>query len=119
MVVEKVNPFQAITRSMNILSKTWGEALVGKAGLGLVVFLLALPAVALGLVGLMMLGTAPPVGLGLLVLAGVYFLVWLAVGPALNGIFLAALYQYAVVGQVPTGFDRTALERAFEPKRAG
>jgi len=118
LVVEKVNPFQAITRSMNILSKTWGEALVGRAGLGLVVLLLALPAVALGLVGLMMVSTAPPVGLALLLLAGVYFLIWLAVGPALNGIFLAALYQYAVLGQVPSGFDRTSLERAFEPKRA-
>ncbi|HMC65863.1 MAG TPA: DUF6159 family protein [Gemmataceae bacterium] len=119
LVVEKVNPIQAVARSMNILSKTWGEALVGKIGLGFVLFLLALPAVAVAVVGMMALTASPVLGIALLALAGAYFLVYLAVGPALNGIFLAALYQYAVVGQVPSGFDRSVLEHAFEPKRAG
>src|SRR5262249_51826250 len=31
LVVEKVGPFEAIRRSMAILRKTWGEALVGQA----------------------------------------------------------------------------------------
>src|SRR5262245_28462128 len=47
LVVEKVGPFAAIGRSMQILRKTWGEALVGKIGLGFFVFLLSLPGIAL------------------------------------------------------------------------
>src|SRR5438105_6611151 len=57
LVVEKVGPIDAVKRSMAILRKTWGEALVGHFGIGFFVFLLALPgvillfvAVALGMV---------------------------------------------------------------------
>ena len=54
----------------------------------------------------------------LMVVAGLYFLVWSAVGPAVNGIFLAALYQYATSGTAPAGFDQRTLAGAFAPKEA-
>ncbi len=116
LVVEKLGPVDAVKRSVAILKQTWGEALVGRAGIGLFVFLLALPWVALLILGAAVLGNGSMLGVPLLVLAGMYFLVWLAIGPALNGIHLSALYQYAANGKVPEGFDRETMQAAFGPK---
>jgi len=117
LVVEKVGPFEAINRSMSILRQTWGEALVGRFGLGLFKLLLLIPAVLVGVLGVVLLaGPTWPVGAALLALAGIYFLVWMAVGSALDGIFIGALYQYAVSGSVPRGFDAHSLRGAFARK---
>lgn len=117
LVVEKVGPFQAIQRSLELLRKSWGEALVGHIGLGFFLFVLLLPALLVGVCGALLLAAVPPVGVFLLALAAMYFLVWLAVGPALNGIFLAALYQFASSGTVPAGFDQQVLTNAFGSKK--
>jgi hypothetical protein len=117
LVVEKVGPFDAIRRSLAILRQTWGEALVGNMGIGFFVFLLALPWIALGLIGgVVCMAVSAILGTAILVLAVAYFLIWLAIGPALHGIFLGALYQYAANGQVPDGFDPSAMKEAFRRK---
>ncbi|HEV3257409.1 MAG TPA: DUF6159 family protein [Gemmataceae bacterium] len=117
LVVEKVGPFEAVGRSMSILRKTWGEGLVGSMGIRLFLFLLAIPGILLAVFGFMALGQAPALGVLLLALAGLYYLALLAVGSALDGIFLTALYQYAAFDRVPGAFDRGVLARAFERKR--
>lgn len=118
LVVEQVGPFTAIQRSMSLLSKSWGEALVGQFSMGLVLFLLLLPAILVFVAGIMLVQQVAVVGIALMVVAGLYFLVWSAVGPAVNGIFLAALYQYATSGSAPAGFDQRTLAGAFTPKQA-
>ena len=50
--------------------------------------------------------------------AGILFLVHMAISSALNTIFLAALYQYAAEDRVPKGFDRHVMETAFTPAKA-
>jgi uncharacterized protein DUF6159 len=117
LVVEKVGPVEAVQRSLALLKKSWGEALVGHVSIGLIMFLFLLPAIAVFVLGIMMLQQMVAVGVALMVLAGIYFLVWSAVGPAVNGIFLAALYQYATTGQVPNGFEQHAMAGAFAPKK--
>jgi hypothetical protein len=117
LVVEGVGPFQAIQRSLSLLRKTWGEALVGRLGLGLFLFLLFLPFLGLAVLGGFLCTKALGVGLAVVALAAVYLLVWMAVGSALQGIFLGALYQYAAHGRTPAGFDPASLEGAFQPKR--
>ena len=57
-------------------------------------------------------GMAVP-GVALLVVAGIAFLMHMAVGAALHTIFLAALYQYAAQDRVPEGFDRNVMASAF------
>lgn len=114
LVVEKVGPVEAIRRSITLLKKTWGEALVGRIGLGFVMFLLAIPILLLLVAGVYLLATgmtAP--GAALLIMAIVAFLLHMAIGAALQTILLAALYQYAADNQVPEGFDRQAIEGAF------
>ena len=118
LVVERVGPIDAIKRSIQILKRNWGEALIGNWGIGLFVFLLALPGIVVGVFGFFALQTAVPLGVAVLVLAGLYLLViGAAVGPALHGIYLAALYQYAANGEIPSGFDGGELKQAFQRKK--
>jgi hypothetical protein len=118
LVVEKVGPVEAVKRSVSILKHTWGEALVGKFGLGLFVLLLAIPGILLVVLAVLLLSSGVPVALGItvLVLAMLYFLGLAAVAAALQGIFVTALYQYAANGQIPTGFDASTMRGAFGPK---
>jgi Family of unknown function (DUF6159) len=117
LVVEKVDPFTAVQRSIALLKKSWGESLVGQIGIGLIMFLLLVPAILLFLMGLMFFANdVAALGIAVMVLGVVYFLIWAAVGPAIHGIFLAALYQYASSGTAPPGFDQRALSGAFAPK---
>jgi hypothetical protein len=113
LVVEKVGPFAAIGRSIQIMRKTWGEALVGKIGLGLFILLGCLPGIALIFIGVMLLSNQAALGIALAAFGMIYLLGWSAAGSALNGIFLSALYQYAEVREVPDGFDGNVLKRAF------
>jgi hypothetical protein len=117
LVVERVGPLDAVRRSIAILRQTWGEAFVGNMGIGFFVFLLALPWMGLGLIGGMIcMAGSTVLGALILAVAVAYFLVWLAIGPALNGIFVGALYQYAANGEVPEGFEPSVLKQAFRRK---
>jgi hypothetical protein len=117
LVVEKVGPFEAIGRSIQILRKTWGEALVGRLGVGLFLFLLFLPCLALLLGGGWLCAQHGAAGLPVVALGVVALLGWMAAGSALNVIFQSALYQYAAFNEVPSGFDPGVMRHAFEPKR--
>lgn len=117
LVVEKTGPVDAVKRSIEILKKTWGEALVGHWGLGLFVFLLILPGLLLIFLAAMAMGQSAVLGISLLVLGILAVLLASAAGSALNGIFLGALYQYASTGEGPAEFDRNILSGAFGPKQ--
>lgn len=122
LVVEKAGPFEAIGRSVAILRKAWGEALVGNLGLGLFKFLLVLPGLLLLFGGIALLtavnGAVIP-GVALLVVGALWLLLMSAVGSALDTIFLSALYQFAAFDEVPAGFDRRTMEEAFVYRKAG
>jgi hypothetical protein len=62
------------------------------------------------------MGASVVLGLAVLSLAAIYLLALMAVGPALHGICLAALYQYASEGRVPGAFDSHLLQGAFAHK---
>jgi hypothetical protein len=117
LVVERVGPFEAIQRSMKILRQTWGEAIMGNIGIGFFMFLLSVPWLVLGVLGAVLVATVPVLAIVCFAAAAVYFLLWLAIGPALHGIYLGALYQYAAYGRVPDGFERHEMEAAFRRKK--
>jgi hypothetical protein len=117
LVVEKVGPSDAVTRSVQLLKQTWGEALVGHWGIGFFTFLLMLPGfIAFGL-SIFLMSVTVVGGLVLLGLALLYLLACGAISSAMNTIFLAALYQYASYKTIPAGFDREVIEGAFRPRR--
>ena len=116
LVVERVGPFAAVGRSLSILRHTWGEALVGRLGLGFFMFLLVLPGVLLLLAGFAVGAQVFVLGAVLVGLALLYLVLASAAGSALQGIFVGALYEYAAQGNVPAGFDGRTIEKAFAPK---
>lgn len=119
LVVEKAGPAEAVRRSVSLLRRTWGEALVGRAGIGFILLLLALPIVLLVFVGVYLLASGMvPAGVAVLVAGGVLMLLYAAVSSALHTILLAALYQYAAEEKVPSGFDSAAIEGAFARAKA-
>lgn len=117
LVVEKVGPFEAVTRSFAILRKTWGEELGGKAGVRLFVFLMMLPGLLIAFGGLMLLPTSAPLAIAVFALAFLYMVGVGAIGSALDGILVAALYLYASYGEIPQGFQKSRLSGAFGPAR--
>jgi hypothetical protein len=119
LVVEKAGPVEAVSRSVSLLKKTWGEALVGRMGIGLFLFLLALPLILLFVAGVYLLASgSTAAGVAVLIAGGILMLIYLAVSAALHTILLAALYQYAADNRVPEGFDRDVFAGAFTPKTA-
>jgi len=114
LVVEKVGPITAVGRSISLLKKTWGEALIGNMGLNFIMLLLAIPIILLLVGGGVLLATGMMIpGIAMLVFAGIAFLMHMAISSALHTILLAALYQYAHDDRVPEGFDRDVLVHAF------
>jgi hypothetical protein len=114
LVVEKVGPFTAIKRSTQILKEKWGEVLGAKIGLGLLSFLLAIPGILLFLLAFLLFFKEMIVA-GVIVFA-LMFLYFIALAPvlvALGVILNTVLYQYAVTGNPPLGFEREAIESCF------
>jgi hypothetical protein len=119
LVVENVGPFTALSRSIAILKRTWGESLIGNFGIGLFMFVLTIPFILLlGLgIAVMSMGQSMIVlGLFVVALAAIYFLLLMAVSSAMHNIFIAAVYQYAAQGNVPAGFDERIVRHAFATK---
>ena len=113
LVNERKGPMEAFQESARLLKKTWGEELIGGFSFGLIFFVLALPAF-----GLLAAGCAGGKALTAVVLAlAVLYLVALSVvQAALQGIFQAALYQYAKKGEPPRGFACDVLNEAITPR---
>ncbi len=114
IVVEKTGPIDAAKRSLQVLKKTWGEALVANFGIGIIMFLATLVALIPLVVGMGAIA-AGTVWLGIIgVIVGVVALLLVSlIGSALNTIIIGALYLYAAEGTAPRQFDDELLRGAF------
>ena len=106
LVTEGVGPIEAIKRSGSLFRETWGRQAASSFGFGIVMIAAVLVAV---LPAALLFAIHPVLGIGV----GVP-LVAVAIGTvqALEGIFKAALYDFAR-GEQPHGFDRSTLEGAY------
>ena len=118
LVIEGTGVKEALTRSGAAFKRTWGENVMGSAGIGLV-------GVIGFLIGLVVAG--PIIYLGAtddstpLLVGGIALLVvWLVIvsvfSAALSGVFQTALYRYAVLGEEPAGFTHDQIEGAFRQR---
>jgi hypothetical protein len=114
LVLDKVGPVEAIKRSGSTLKRTWGEALIGGAGIGLAIGLLALVPIPL-IVGAAFTSMAALI-IGVIVISILYWIALATVGSSLQGIYTTAVYTYAYSGTVPAGFSEDAIQNAFESK---
>jgi hypothetical protein len=120
LVVENIGPVDAIKRSSSLLKKTWGEQIVGNFSISLVFGLIAVAAaLAVGL-PLILIAAATGSVVVIALAVGIIILVVMAislVGSTLQGIYVAALYRYAVEGEInPQYFRPELVQEAFRHK---
>ncbi len=118
LVARDVGPVDAVKESALILKRTWGENLVGQAGLGVAFALIQFVVVVLGVALVASAGMSGSVillVLSLLLAIGAVLLSLLVHG-ALSGIYAAALYRFATQNGNSQGFDSGALRNAFVVK---
>lgn len=119
LIVEDIGPVAAMKRSAGLLKKTWGEQIIGNAGIGLVFGLLGLAVAVVGVAcGVLIMSAASAVlGIAVIAVAVIAIMVISLLGATLRGIYAAVLYQYAVGGETGA-FDNEVLAAAFQPKRS-
>jgi hypothetical protein len=117
LVIEDIGVGAALRRSKDLFKKTWGENVVGQAGLGIVGFVAMIP-------GLLVLAIAAATGSVVIgVVIGAIGVAWIVVSAtvvaALSGIYRTALYRFASSGVIPADFEGADFHGAFQPRRLG
>ena len=108
----------AFGSSFSMLRRTWGEQATGRFGLG-IAGLLALLVVA-GIFVLLLTALSPLGAAGTIIAVSIGAVLGALVAAAfaaLEGIYKAALYQYAATGQVPALFPTEVIQGAFQQSR--
>ena len=114
------NPLKVLRRSVGILRQTWGEALIGYAGIGILSSVVALGIVAFGCC--------------IAITAAVFESMWVAVISCMllvviilafglivsvsNEIYRCALYIFASEGEIPAPFTQEMMDAAWKMKKA-
>ncbi|MES2016418.1 MAG: DUF6159 family protein [Pseudomonadota bacterium] len=119
LVARNKGPIESIKDSAALLKQTWGENVIGQAGMS-AFFSLFFIALILGGAGLLV-AAAVSGSVVLIVLVAIAFALLLLtaflVQSALMGIYSAALYRYAANGEAGLGFDSGVLQTAFLAKK--
>ena len=119
LAAQDVGPVDAVKHSTSLLKRTWGENLIGSAGIGLAGGVLMFCLIAVST--LLFVGAAATHSLGLMIAVGVVAVLALVAlslfQSAMHGVYSAALYRFAEEGDPGHGFDRALLESAFRQKK--
>jgi hypothetical protein len=120
LAAEGIGPINAIRRSATMLGDTWGENLIGNAGISVATSLVGAVIILLGIGGGIAAINAHHLGLGssMVGIGVVLMLGLILISAALSGIYAAALYYFALTGKTPEGFEGTTLRSAFAPRGA-
>lgn len=115
LAVEGTGPVTALKRSVELLKKTWGEGLTGNF-----VIQIASTLVGFGFIFVAAVGVGFAIAYeswviavvtGVIVVGGLVLCA--IITTALRQFFLAALYQYATTGVVPSGFSEDSLKNSL------
>lgn len=119
LVSRDVGPVEAVKESAGLLRETWGENLIGNAGLSLVFLVAYVLLVLVGIAGVWLGAMSQlPVLVGTVILACVVaFLLLSTLHATMQGVYSAALYRYATRSGASTpGFSDDLMANAFRPK---
>ncbi len=117
IVIEHRSVGDAFRTSFGLVRRTWGEQVVANFGLGIAAFLGYLIAAGIGALLFLVLSPIGTAGIVTAVLVGAALVAFVAVLFAtLDGIYKAALYNYATNGEVPSLFDGDVVREAFRPQ---
>ncbi|HEY9205606.1 MAG TPA: DUF6159 family protein [Candidatus Methanoperedens sp.] len=114
LVLENTSVFESIKKSGYLFKRTWGENVIGQFSMGFIFFILGL----IGIVPLGLLFITSSFNMIILVFAltVIYWVVLGIVSASLDGIFVAALYNYANTGKIPSAYSPEVIRGAFQPK---
>ena len=114
IVIEHRSLGDAFKTSLSMLRRTWGEQIAANFGLGIAGLLVGLVAFAISAALFFVLSPIGAIGVILAICIGAVLLIGVAlVFATLDGIFKAALYNYASDGQVPSLFPNDVVQNAF------
>ncbi len=117
LVSRDVGAIDAVKESASIFKRTWGEQVVGNAGIGLATFVLFALLTAIGVPLVILVSSvneAFAIPMGITLGVGYFFLALLSA--ALKGIYSAALYRFATTGDAGEHFNAAMMDQAFRPK---
>jgi len=117
LVEENVGPVEAISRSLDLLKRNWGENLIGNGGISLGISVVAVPIFVVALF-IMFSGVSGSVGSAILGI-GVLVITAIALGlvsTTLHSIYTAALYRFATGAKQNAGIDADLLAGAYRQK---
>mgnify|MGYP000959683759 CR=1 FL=1 len=116
LAVEGVGPIESVKRSTGLLKKAWGEQIVGNLGIGTVFGLIMFAVILVGS-GVVVFVAVNSQSVALTLVLGALLLIVLVliglVNSTLNGVYTAAVYQYAVEGRTSGFFQETMVRDAF------
>ena len=118
LIEEGVGPIEAISRSLELLRRNWGENLIGNGGISLGVAVIAIPVI--GLAFLLVSSAESTHAFGPIALAMTFFVLAMIiiglVSTTLHAIYTAALYRFATGSKENAGIDGDLLAGAFWQK---
>ncbi len=118
LAARDVGPLDAISESAELFKSTWGENVIGQAGLGLafgLIYFCVLIFAGMLVIAAIGMHSVPLIALTIIAAVGAMIITSL-IHAALSGIYAAALYRYATGNASSSGFDGHMLEQAFGPK---
>jgi hypothetical protein len=120
LVAEDVGPVTAVKRSATVLRQTYGTSIRTTLRFGLIALVLWLPAIALAVVGVVLLGRgtgADALGIALIAVGVLAMVVLAVVFSAIGAYARALIYRYAV-GQPTPGVPSDLFAGVFRRKGA-
>lgn len=120
LAVENVGPIEAIKRSADLLRRTWGEQIAGNLGMGGIFFLFYLALIIVFIPVVILAINAQSIAV--LIAAVIIFILVISIAglvqSTLEGIYSAAVYQYATTGEAGAFFEEQMVRGAFVPAKA-
>ncbi|MEA3139312.1 MAG: hypothetical protein QOK23_1481 [Gammaproteobacteria bacterium] len=118
LIEENVGPIEAISRSLALLRRNWGENLIGNGGISLGIAVVAIPLVLLA--GLLLFAAIATKASGTIILALLFFVLTIVilglVSSTLHTIYTAALYRFATGSKENAGINGELLADAYRQK---
>ena len=117
LALEGIGPVPAIKSSFETIKKAWGETLIGNVGISYAMGFLSLLPIPM-IIASFFTQTAWVI-IAAIVLAVVMWLGIAILSSCLQGIYTAAVFEYARTGSTPSAFSATQMQEAFLPKPEG
>jgi hypothetical protein len=118
LIEEDVGPIEAISRSLALLRRNWGENVIGNGGISLGVAVVAIPLIILSFL-ILFAAISTRASATIFLAMALFALTIIALGlvsTTLHTIYTAALYRFATGAKENAGIDGDLLASAFRQK---